>query len=205
MMCMIQTYTEDMIPLTMEDKKVVHQQALWHKVVSALVMNGTHLFLQTIYPKESYGFERPDYLDVSIGGHVEEQETEQEALLREAKEELGLSDVGKIEFVRIRKIKCDPSPTYRIREFQYLYRIYVHNELKDFDLAETDPEVKSIVAIDKKVFVQLLNKDIKSLSAQEALFNKKSRELIGIKNRIITSSDFIPDYLEQKLFESLLV
>ena len=150
---MLQTYTEDMVPLTLEDKKKVHREALWHKVVSALVMNETHVFLQTIYPKDSYGFDRPDYLDISVGGHVEDLETEQNALLREAKEELALTDFSKTQFVCIRKINCDPAPTYKIREFQYLYRIYVNKELRDFDLTGTDPEVISIVALEKDHFL----------------------------------------------------
>lgn len=201
---MLQTYTEDMFPLTMEDKKKVHQDALWHKVVSALVMNETHIFLQTIYPKESYGFERPDYLDISVGGHIEDKETEQTALLREAKEELGLTDFPLIQFVGIRKINCDPAPTYKIREFQYLYRIYVNKTLKDFDLTEADPEVKSIVALDKNQFIRLLKKEIDSIDTQEAIFDKETRKLLQIQSRTITLNDFIPDYLDQHLFELIL-
>lgn len=201
---MLQTYTEEMVPLTMEDKKKVHREALWHKVVSALVMNSTHIFLQTIYPKESYGFDRPDYLDISVGGHIEGAETEQDALFREAKEELGLSDFSRIQFIGIRKINCDPSPTYRIREFQYLYRIYVDKDLKDFDLTQADSEVKSIVALDKKDFIDLLGKQRESLVAQEAVFDKTTRKLFEIKDRTITLADFIPDYLQQGLFEKIL-
>ena len=202
---MLQTYTEDMLPLTLEDKKKVHQEALWHKVVSAVVMNQTHIFLQTIYPKKTYGFERADYLDISIGGHVEDKETEQEALKREAKEELGLTDLSKMQFVDVRKINCDPAPTYKIREFQYLYRIYVEKNLKDFDLSGSDPEVKSIVALEKESFIQLLQEKIDSFIAQEAVFDKTTRQLIKIQDRTITRKDFIPDYLQQHLFESVLL
>lgn len=201
---MLQTYTEEMIPLTLEDKKKVHQDALWHKVVSALVMNESHIFLQTIYPKESYGFDRPDYLDISVGGHIEDKETEQTALLREAKEELGLTDFPLIQFVGLRKINCDPAPTYKIREFQYLYRIFINKTLKDFDLTEADPEVKSIVALDTNQFIRLLKKEIDSMETQEALFDKETRKLLQIQSRTITLNDFIPDYLNQHLFELIL-
>ena len=201
---MLQTYTEDMVPLTLEDKKKVHREALWHKVVSALVMNETDIFLQTIYPKESYGFDRPDYLDISIGGHIEDQETEQMALLREAKEELGLTDCSAIQFVGIRKINCDPAPTYRIREFQYLYRIQTDKGLKDFNLTETDPEVKSIVALDRIQFIKLLKQELSVIKAQEALFDKETRKLLQIQPRTITLKDFIPDYIQQHLFELML-
>ena len=202
---MLQTYTEDMIPLTLEDKKKVHQEALWHKVVSALVVNQTHIFLQTIYPKDSYGFDRHDYLDISVGGHIEDNETEQTALLREAKEELGLTDFPLIQFVGIRKINCDPAPTYKIREFQYLYRIYVNKELKDFDLTHADPEVKSIVALDKQQFIQLLQGKLASFVAQEAVYDKETRQLLNIQDRTITLADFIPDYIQQNLFELILM
>ena len=201
---MLLTYTEDMIPLTLEDKKKVHREALWHKVVSALVMNETHIFLQTIYPKENYGFDRPDYLDLSVGGHVEDDETVRKALFREAREELGLIDFPRVQFAGIRKITCDPAPNYRIREFQYLYRIFVNKELKDFDLIGTDPEVKSIVALEKESFVQLLHRKINSLIAEEAVFNQSTRNLLKIQNKIITLTDFIPDYINQYLFEYIL-
>ena len=202
---MLQTYTEDMHPLTLEDKKKVHRDGLWHKVVSALVMNKTHIFLQTIYPKESYGFNRPDYLDFSIGGHVEDKETEQEALFREAKEELGLINFSEIRFMGIRKINCAPAPTYKIREFQYLYRIYTDKTLKDFDLVDTAPEVKSIVALDKQQFVKLLKQEISSIDAQEAIFDRNTRKLLKIRNRTISLHDFIPDYIIQHLFEKYLI
>ena len=201
---MLQTYTEDMVPLTMEDKKKVHREALWHKGVSAVVMNQTQVFLQTIYPKESYGFERPDYLDISVGGHIEDSETEQEALFREAKEELNLTDFSELQFVKVRKINCDPAPTYKIREFQYLYRIYVDKDLKDFDLTGSDPEVKSIVALDKTSFIELLKGKLDSIEAKEAVFDKTTRQLTKIQDRTITLADFIPDYLEQHLFEQIL-
>lgn len=201
---MLKTYTEDMFPAGMEDKQKVHELGLWHKVVSGLVMNKTHMFLQTIYPKESYGFTRPDFLDISVGGHVEDNENERAALLREAREELGLNDLQQIQFVCVRKVSCDPSPTYKIREFQYLYKIDVTKTLKDFDLRKTEPEVKSIVAIDRQDLLRLLTKKISGFWAQEAVFDKKTRQLVTIQDRHITLSDFIPDYLECRLFEQIL-
>ena len=201
---MLQTYTEDMQPLTLEDKKKVHTEGLWHKVVGALVMNKTHIFLQTIYPKDSYTFDRPDYLDLSVGGHIEDLETPEEALKRETQEELGLTDGLTIQFVGIRKINCDPAPNYKIREFQHLHRIYTDKKLADFDLTGTDAEVKSIVALPKDLFLKLLKGDIPSLIAQEAVFDKATRQRLTIQNRTITLADFIPDYLKEKLFETLL-
>lgn len=200
---MLQTYTEEMVPLALQDKKKVHQEGLWHKVVGALVMNETDVFLQTIYPKTSYGFQRPDYLDLSVGGHVENQETVQDALLREAKEEIGLTNFSS-NFVKIRKINCDPDPNYKIREFQYLYLIHTSQKLTDFNLLSSDPEVKSIVAIPKASLLKLLTKKVTSLSVQEAVFDKETRLLVHIQERLITLNDFIPDYLNEHVFEFLL-
>ena len=74
---MIQTYSPDMKPRSFEDKKIVHQKGLWHKVFTGILFNPdtNKIFLQTIFPKNSYDFERPDFVDFSVGGHVENNET----------------------------------------------------------------------------------------------------------------------------------
>ena len=92
---MLKVYNAKMVPLYNEDKKIVHQHALWHKVVTGIVFNKqiNTLYFQTIQPKDAYTFNRPDYIDFSIGGHVENDENINDAILREAKEELGLSEI----------------------------------------------------------------------------------------------------------------
>ena len=76
---MIQTYSSDMQPLSFEDKKIIHQKGLWHKVFTGILFNPDtnkiFFFLQTIFPKNSYDFDRPDFVDFSVGGHVENNET----------------------------------------------------------------------------------------------------------------------------------
>lgn len=36
---MIQTYSSDMQPLSFEDKKIIHQKGLWHKVFTGILFN----------------------------------------------------------------------------------------------------------------------------------------------------------------------
>ena len=74
-----------------ENKKDVHQQGLWHKVFGAILYNLEEktVYFQTIYPKESYTFERDDFIDFAVGGHIEDDEDVLTAGIREIKEELG--------------------------------------------------------------------------------------------------------------------
>ena len=71
-------------------------------------------------------------------------------------------------------------------------------------MLSSDPEVKSIVAIPKASLLKLLTKKVTSLSVQEAVFDKKTRVCVHIQERLITLNDFIPDYLNEHVFEFLL-
>jgi hypothetical protein len=55
-----------------EDKKAAHASGLWHRTFSALaIIPATrHLILQKKAPGR-YTFDRPDYADITVGGHYE--------------------------------------------------------------------------------------------------------------------------------------
>lgn len=195
-----------MMPLYNEDKKIVHQQALWHKVVAGIVFNKqtNSLYFQTIYPKTSYTFERPDYIDFSIGGHVEDEETIKEALFREASEELDLSDFTP-HFLGIRVCNCDPSPTYHIREFQYFYGIETKQNLKDMSFLHSDKEVKSVIEIKTDDFLDILLNIKSSVLVNEMVLDKESRQGTYTANKILTTDRIIPDYYNDKsILEKIL-
>ena len=65
---MLKIYDAKMNDIGMEDKKIVHQKGLWHKVFGGVLYNPTlkTIYFQTIYPKESYTFERDDYIIVNM-------------------------------------------------------------------------------------------------------------------------------------------
>lgn len=203
---MLKVYDDKMTPLFYEDKKVVHQQALWHKVVAAILFNKqiNSLYFQTIYPKEAYTFERPDYIDFSVGGHVEEDETVDKAILREAKEELGLSEITPF-FIGMRICNCNLSSTYRIREFQYFYGIETTQTLKDMSFLNSDKEVKSVIEININDFLDLLLKTKTSVQINEMVLDKQSRQGVYTPNVILTADRLVPDYCNDKsILEKIL-
>ena len=192
-------YDEKMNYLRDEDKKVAHREGLWHKVVSAILYNKNlkTIYFQTIYPKESYTFERPDYMDISIGGHVEGDEPVEQALFREAKEELNFV-AKKYDFLGIRVCNCDPSETYKIREFQFFYAAEVEKPLKEMDFSESDREVKSVIEIKIDDFLALLIREKTEVFANEMILDKISRKGEYKENIIISKGRIVPDYYNDK-------
>jgi len=203
---MLKVYDAKMVPLYNEDKKIVHQQALWHKVVTAVLFNKKNksLYFQTIYPKDSYTFDRPDYIDFSIGGHVDDDENVNEALVREAKEELDLSNINP-HFLGIRICNCDPAPTYRIREFQYFYGIETKQLLQEMSFLHSDNEVKSVIEIKIDDFLDLLLKITPSVQINEMVLDKETRQGEYKQNTTLTMDRIIPDYYKDKsILEKIL-
>lgn len=203
---MLKVYDAKMVPLYKENKKIVHEQALWHKVVTGIVFNKQTnlLYFQTIYPKDSYTFNRPDYIDFSIGGHVEDDENIKDAILREAKEELDLTII-RPTFLGIRVCNCDPSPTYRIREFQYFYAIETKQNLQEMNFLHSDKEVKSVIEIKMDDFLNLLLEMKSSVLVNEMVLDRETRHGTYTTNVILTADRIIPDYYKDKsILEKIL-
>ena len=162
------------------------------------------MYFQTIQPKDAYTFNRPDYIDFSIGGHVENDENINDAILREAKEELGLSEITP-EFLGIRICNCDPAPTYRIREFQYFYGIETAQVLKNMSFLHSDKEVKSVIEIKLDDFLDLLLKIKSSVLVNEMILDRETRQGTYTTNKILTADRIIPDYYnDQSILEKIL-
>lgn len=203
---MLKVYDEKMVPLYNEDKRVVHSFALWHKVVTGIVFNKKlrTLYFQTIYPKASYTFKRPDFIDFAVGGHVEGDETVKEAILREAKEELALSGFNPI-FLGIRACVADPDSTYHIREFQYFYGIETEYELKNMSFLHSDEEVKSVIEVKIDDFLDILLKHKNEIIANEMILDKATRLGQYAQGITLTADRIIPDYYNDKsIFEKIL-
>ena len=198
---MLKIYNEQMTSIGIEDKKVVHTKGLWHKVFGGVLYNPKKktIYFQTIYPKESYTFEREDYIDFAVGGHIEDDECVIEAGKREIKEELGFDIEEKDwSFLGIRICNVDPSETYKIREFQHFYALKIDKELKDMDFSKSDGEVKSIIEVDIDDYLKLLTKEVQSIKANEMVLDKVSRCGKYAPNVTLTGSRIVPDYYTDK-------
>ncbi len=200
---MIQTYSPNMKSLSFEDKKIVHQKGLWHKVFTGILFNPNtnKIFLQTIFPKDSYNFERPDFVDFSVGGHVEDNESILQTAIRETKEELGLNiSAQQLAFLGIRICKANPSPSYIIREFQYFFAITTEHTLQTLTLNPLDNEVKSLVEVNLSDFIALILQQTNGIFARERLI--QSKKIVSIS---LTPEHIIPDYFTDKsIAEKLL-
>lgn len=72
-----------------EMKQLCHKKGLWHKAVAVFIINSKN---QVLLQKRSKNKKMwPDMWDISAGGHVLAGEFGFQAIIREIKEELGLS------------------------------------------------------------------------------------------------------------------
>lgn len=203
---MLKVYDKKMDFSHFEDKKKIHQQGLWHKTVGGIVYNKkfSKIYFQTIYPKASYTFDRPDYIDFSIGGHIEDNESIKEALLRESKEEFGIN-AKNATFLGLRICDCTLSDDYKIREFQYFYAIETELTLFQMNFENTDTEVKSVIEIDFDELVKMLFKEKSSIKANEMVLDKTTRKGTFVANIDITSDRIIPDfYTDNSILDKIL-
>ena len=198
---MLKIYDAKMNDIGVEDKKIVHQKGLWHKVFGGVLYNPKlkTVYFQTIYPKESYTFEREDYIDFAVGGHIEDNESVEEAGIREIREELGFDiDKNDWSFLGIRVCNADPSESYKIREFQYFYALKIDKELKDLDFSKSDGEVKSIIEVDIDEYLSLLTKEANEIKANEMLLDRDTRKGKYLSDIKLTQNRIVPDYFNDK-------
>lgn len=198
---MLSIYNSQMSYVGKEDKKIVHQTGLWHKVFGGIMYNkkAKKIYFQTIYPKEAYTFDRDDFIDFSVGGHIEDDEKVIDAGVREVGEELGITiDKNDLKFLGIRICNCDLSDTYKIREFQHFYAFETTKDLKDMEFLTSDSEVKSVIEIDIDDFLSLLMGSVKEIIANEMVLDRTTREGKYFENVNITYKRIIPDYYKDK-------
>lgn len=206
---MIKIYDETMNFIEKREKEDAHRLGLWHKCFVGMVFNPVtkKVFFQTIYPKKSYTFDRPDYINVSVGGHMEENETPQDGGCREAQEELGIQ-INNSDLIScgIHMLKANLSNTYLVREFQYLYLIPKTYSLDNFDLTKTDGEVKSIIETDISEALNLFLGIKDKIPAKERIFPQdRSLNNSLIKDIYIDSSRVIPEYFTDLFLVEMLL
>ena len=205
---MISRYDKNMVYIGPVDKKEAHIKGYWHKVATGIVYNPAKkiIFFQTIYPKDNYGFDRPDYIDFAVGGHIEDNETPLDGLYREAKEELGLDKeiMDNAYFIGIRRINKDLTVKYKLREFQHIYGIPVNFDLSDFNMLVSDKEVKSIVKVNVDDLICLLDNAIPKIKVEHRILDKETRETIEYKTLPLTKNDIIDDYFVGDFLLNLL-
>jgi len=177
-------------------KKEAHQKGLWHRVFTCLLVNPKHktILLQKKVPGR-YAFNRPDYLDISVGGHYKSGESISQGV-RELKEEIGI----KVKFkdlipIGIRQTAETISKNYIANEFQHVFIYPTTQKLEDYKLDNT--EVNGLVEINIQDGIDLLLKRTNKIKGRGLFIKNNKRNICNIN---ITRKDFVPSYLKKDQF-----
>lgn len=173
------------------DKKTAHREALWHRTFSCLAINPTHrtVLLQKKSP-DRYSFERPDYADITVGGHYHAGENIPDGV-REVHEELGLPvPYTELHPLGVRQTAVTLAPDYIEREFQHWHLLPLDVELTDIPLA--DAEVAGLVELDLAHALDLADGTRASAPARYATRNTEG---MAYHEGTLAQTDLIPNYL----------
>jgi isopentenyldiphosphate isomerase len=189
---LIDIFNDRYEPIGTEDKKAAHAKGLWHRTFSALAVNPTtrHVVLQKKAPGR-YSFDRPDYADITVGGHYQAGETIPDGV-REVHEELGLPVAyGDLHSIGLRQTAVTLAPDYIEREFQHWHLIPLDVALDDIPLA--DAEVSGLVDIALDDAITLADGDTDTVPARYATRTDTGLEY---SEATLTTADLIPNYLK---------
>jgi 8-oxo-dGTP pyrophosphatase MutT (NUDIX family) len=189
---LIDVFNDRYEPVGTEDKKTAHAKGLWHRTFSALAINPTtrRVILQKKAPGR-YSFDRPDYADITFGGHYHAGETIPDGV-REVHEELGLPVAyDELHPIGLRQTAVTLAPDYIEREFQHWHLLPLGLDLDAIPLA--DAEVSGLVDIGLDDALALADGDTDTIAARYA-----TRTDTGLQYNEATliSTDLIPNYLK---------
>lgn len=148
-------YDENGNYLGIEDRNIVHRDALWHNTV--------HCWL---YDKEGNIFfqirKDEGTLYTTASGHIAAGETIKEGFGREIKEETGIDiDYNNAQFVNIYKFIMDKTKkdgtVFRDRAFSNVYVCIYSGDYQDFDFDEN--EIDGLVKVNAKEIIKVFEKE----------------------------------------------
>lgn len=190
-MTLIDIFNDRYEYLGVEDKKVAHAEGLWHRTFSCLAVSPTRrtVLLQKKAPGR-YQFDRPDYADISVGGHYEAGEDIADGV-REVHEELGLP-VAYTDLVPLglRQTAVTLAPDYIEREFQHWHLLPLDIQLEAIPLA--DAEVSGLVELDVDQAIELASGVRDDIPARYAT---RSHDGMTYAEAPLGRTDLIPNYL----------
>ena len=140
---------------TMNKKEAHKQTGQWHRSFICLLVNieKKTILLQSKV-KNLYDFDRPDYVDFTVGGHYQAGEAIADGI-REMKEEVGLEvDFKDLIPLGIRQTAHTITDSFIEYEFQHIFLYPTTKKIEDFSLDTS--EVKGLVEIDIQDGIDLL-------------------------------------------------
>jgi isopentenyldiphosphate isomerase len=185
-----------------EDKKTAHTQGLWHRTFSCLAFNPNtrRVLLQKKTPGR-YSFDRPDYADITVGGHYEAGETIADGV-REIHEELGLPVAyDELHPIGLRQTAVTLAPDYIEREFQHWHLLPLNLDLEAVPLA--DAEVSGLVELDLDHAIDVVEGTRDEVPARYAT---RSQDVMTYTEATLGVADLIPNYVNlDQLYVRLFV
>lgn len=190
-MPLIDIFTDRYDHVGTEDKKEAHRQGLWHRTFSALALNPTtrRVVLQKKAPGR-YTFERPDYADITVGGHYHAGESIEDGV-REIREELGLpTTYADLHPIGLRQTAVTLAEDYIEREFQHWHLLPLDVDLDDIPLA--DAEVAGLVDIDLDDAITLADGASPTIPARYAT---RTADGLTYSEATLSRTELVPNYL----------
>lgn len=186
---LIDIFTDRYEHIGAEDKRIAHTQGLWHRTFSCLATNPrTQTVLLQKKTPGRYSFDRPDYADVTVGGHYEAGETIEDGV-REVHEELGLPiSYHELHPIGIRQTAVSLGPNHIEREFQHWHLLPLTHDLADIPLA--DSEVAGLAELTVDDAIGLASGD---LTEAPARFLRRHGNRFD--EATLARDDLIPGYL----------
>ena len=201
-MSKIDIYDDNYNYIGVEDKQVVHRNGLWHRVFTCQIFNSRDncVYFQKKAPNR-YSFSRPDYVDISVGGHYEAGENIEDGI-REIYEETGLSDIKFQDLISIgiRQTASTIAENYIANEFQHVYLLDYKGDFSD--LLKENEETSGFVKPDIDDVLNLLICQKTSIKGEFAFLRDKT---VTVESVDITLNDFVPSYLRVDQFMLRLI
>jgi isopentenyldiphosphate isomerase len=174
------------------DKKEAHRQGLWHRTFSALALNpiNRRVLLQKKAPGR-YSFDRPDYADITVGGHYHAGETIGDGI-REVHEELGLPvTYADLHPIGLRQTAITLASDYIEREFQHWHLLPLEVGLDAIPLA--DAEVSGLVELELEDAIALATA---TTDSTPAAFASRSERGLTYTQGSLSRTELVPNYLD---------
>ena len=146
-----------------ETREKCHKEGLWHKAVTVFIINSKNqVLLQKRSPNKKMW---PNTWDVTAGGHVLAGEFGFEAIIREAKEELGInlekSDITFIGSATSENIKGDIIN-------KHFNEIYIANkEIDETKLKLQEEEVSEVKWVEKDEIIKRIKDNYNGITDKE--------------------------------------
>lgn len=190
-------------PVGTADKKEAHRQVgQWHRSFICLLVNPEKktVLLQSKI-KNLYDFDRPDYVDFTVGGHYQAGESIEDGP-RELKEEVGVNaNFEDLVPLGVRQTAHTITDAFIEYEFQHIFLYPTAQKLDDFALDSS--EVKGLIEIIIQDGVDLLLGKVDAIPAISVTM--VNGEMIQ-RDFKLTRKEFVPSYLtKDKIFIRLFI